>query len=62
MSSNNFVENKLAPIAAKMSQNKGLVAVRDGITLAMPLIIIGSIFMIIASFPFRFGGKNGLEK
>ncbi|RAN55524.1 PTS cellobiose transporter subunit IIC [Dolosigranulum pigrum] len=52
MSSNNFVENKLAPIAAIMSQNKGLVAVRDGITLAMPLIIIGSIFMIIASFPF----------
>ncbi|WP_028273420.1 PTS sugar transporter subunit IIC [Atopococcus tabaci] len=50
-SSNNFVEDKLMPIAAKMSANKALIAVRDGITLAMPLIIIGSLFMIIASFP-----------
>jgi len=50
-SSNNFVEDKLMPVAAKMSSYKGLIAVRDGITLAMPLIIIGSLFMIIASFP-----------
>lgn len=47
----NFLESKLLPIAAKLSANKGLVAIRDGITMSMPLIIIGSIFMIIASFP-----------
>ncbi|WP_303972780.1 PTS sugar transporter subunit IIC [Streptococcus merionis] len=48
---NSFVEQKFMPIAAKMSSNKALVAIRDGITLSMPLLIIGSIFMIIASFP-----------
>ncbi|KAE9531812.1 PTS sugar transporter subunit IIC [Ursidibacter arcticus] len=48
---NAFIEKKLMPIAAKMSANKSLVAIRDGITLSMPLLIIGSLFMIIASFP-----------
>lgn len=48
---NAFIEQRLMPIAAKMSSNKALVAIRDGITLSMPLLIIGSIFMIVASFP-----------
>ncbi len=48
---NALIEQKLMPIAAKMSSNKALVAIRDGITLSMPLLIIGSIFMIVASFP-----------
>lgn len=46
-----FVEKILMPIAAKMNSNKALIAIRDGIALSMPLLIIGSIFMIIASFP-----------
>ena len=48
---NHFIEERLMPFAAKMSSNKALVAIRDGITLAMPLLIIGSIFMVIVSFP-----------
>lgn len=50
---NQFFENKLMPIAAKLSANRVLIAIRDGITLGMPLIIIGSLFMIIASFPIE---------
>ncbi|WP_323616220.1 PTS sugar transporter subunit IIC [Erysipelothrix rhusiopathiae] len=46
-----FLEEKVLPVAAKLSSNKFLIAIRDGITLSMPLIIIGSIFMVIASFP-----------
>lgn len=49
--SGNYLEMKLLPIAAKLSANKALIAIRDGITMSMPLIIIGSIFMVIASFP-----------
>ncbi|OJG43623.1 PTS system, lactose/cellobiose family IIC component [Enterococcus gallinarum] len=45
------MEQKMLPIAGKLSSNKFLVAIRDGITLTMPLIIIGSLFMVIASFP-----------
>nr|WP_238526724.1 PTS transporter subunit EIIC [Carnobacterium sp. 17-4] len=48
---NVFLEQKLMPIASKIGNNKFLVAIRDGITLAMPLIIIGSLFMVVASFP-----------
>ena len=46
-----YLEQKMLPIAGKLSSNKFLVAIRDGITLTMPLIIIGSLFMVIASFP-----------
>ena len=48
---NGFLEEKLLPIASKVGNNKLLVAIRDGITLSMPLIIIGSLFMVVASFP-----------
>lgn len=46
-----YLEEKVMPVASKLSQNKILVSIRDGVTLAMPLIIIGSLFMVIASFP-----------
>lgn len=59
--SNSFIEKKLVPIAGKIGANKALIAVRDGITLAMPLIIIGSLFMIIASFPFPGWWTTWLE-
>lgn len=48
---NLFLEEKLLPIAAKLGANKVLVAIRNGITLSMPLIIIGSLFLIISNFP-----------
>ena len=48
-----FLEEKLMPIASKLGSNKVLISIRDGITLSMPLIIIGSLFMIIASFPVK---------
>lgn len=47
----NFLEEKMLPVAARLGANKFLIAIRDGITLAMPLIIIGSLLMVIASFP-----------
>ena len=47
----NFLENKFTPFAAKMGANKYLIAIRDGITIALPLILIGSFFMVLASLP-----------
>lgn len=47
------IEKRLMPIAAKLSQNKVLISIRDGITAAMPLIIIGSFFMILGNFPIQ---------
>lgn len=44
-----LLERYLMPIGAKLAANKALTAVRDGIAYAMPLIIIGSITMLIAN-------------
>ncbi len=49
----NWLQKHLMPVAAKLGQNTGLISLRDGITLAMPLIIVGSFFMIISSFPIH---------
>lgn len=48
-----WMEIKLMPFASKVGTIKGLIAIRDGITLAMPLIIVGSVFLIIGSFPIE---------
>lgn len=45
------IEEILLPIASKISQNKYLVSLRDGMTLAMPLLIVGSFFTLITNFP-----------
>jgi PTS system cellobiose-specific IIC component len=47
----NFFNDKLMPIAVKFSTNKVLVSIRDGLSLTMILAIVGSIFMLIVSFP-----------
>lgn len=45
------VEKILMPIAVKLGQNKVLIAIRDGFLITTPLIIVGSIFLLIANFP-----------
>ncbi|MUK87645.1 PTS cellobiose transporter subunit IIC [Ornithinibacillus sp. L9] len=47
-----FLENILLPIADKLNNNRYLSALRDGFMVALPLIIFGSIFVVIANFPF----------
>lgn len=56
-----WMERLLLPIAVRVGNIKGLIAIRDGIALAMPLIIIGSVFLIISSFPIS-GWTEGLGK
>jgi cellobiose PTS system EIIC component len=44
----NFFEEKFLPIASKIGNQRHLLALRDGIMFAMPLMIIGSIFITLA--------------
>src|SRR5699024_7634531 len=46
------LENVLLPLADKLNSNRYLTALRDGFMVALPLIIFGSIFVVIANFPF----------
>ncbi|KQL34808.1 PTS cellobiose transporter subunit IIC [Bacillus sp. FJAT-25509] len=43
-----FFERKFLPIASKIGNQRHLLALRDGIMFAMPLMIIGSFFIIVA--------------
>lgn len=47
-----FLENFLLPIADKLNNNRYLTSLRDGFMIALPLIIFGSIFVVIANLPF----------
>ncbi|VLR01982.1 lichenan permease iic component (pts system lichenan-specific eiiccomponent) (eiic-lic) [Streptococcus pneumoniae] len=46
-----LLQEKLLPVAARLGNNKALFSIRDGITLTIPLLLIGSLLMVIASFP-----------
>lgn len=50
---NKFLDEKFMPTVAKAADQKHLQSVRDGLVLGMPLIIVGSIFLIIASLPIN---------
>lgn len=50
---NDFMERYFMPIAGKMAEQRHLKAIRDGIVTTMPLLIIGSIFLIISSPPVK---------
>lgn len=47
-----ILENILMPIAEKLNNNRYLTALRDGFMIALPLIIFGSIFVVLANLPF----------
>ena len=49
----NKLEDKLMPLASALGSNKYLVSVRDGFLVTMPLLIIGSFFMLINYFPIQ---------
>src|SRR5699024_11091502 len=44
-----YLENYIMPIAAKMTNQRHLKAIRDEIITTMPLMIIGNVLMIIGS-------------
>lgn len=46
-----FIESKLMPVAAKIAQQRHLGAIRDAYISFMPFIIVGSILLVISSFP-----------
>ncbi|MFP3726978.1 PTS cellobiose transporter subunit IIC [Priestia filamentosa] len=65
-----FLENRFMPFAGKLAAQRHLGAIKDGIILAMPLIIIGSMFLILGYLPIpgyeefmaRIFGDHWLDK
>jgi PTS system cellobiose-specific IIC component len=49
----NFIETHFLPIATKIGNQRHLLAVRDGVLFTIPLIIVGSIYLIVAFPPME---------
>lgn len=47
------LEKYLMPLAEMIGRNKYLIAIRDGFLVSTPLLIVGSIFLLIANFPIE---------
>ncbi|CAM3433390.1 MULTISPECIES: PTS cellobiose transporter subunit IIC [Erysipelothrix] len=47
----NFMDNKVLPLGIKIGGQRHLLAIRDGMAASIPLIIVGSIFLIIGNLP-----------
>ena len=45
------LERKFVPIASKVGSNRHIGAIRDGVILTMPLIIVGSLFLCLGFIP-----------
>ena len=48
-----FMEDKFLPVATRIGGQRHLLALRDGIVMSMPLLILGAFSMIIAEFPLE---------
>lgn len=46
-----FIENTLSPLSNKIAQNKYLIALSHGLMCTLPIVIAGSMCIIIADFP-----------
>ncbi|RHW32817.1 PTS sugar transporter subunit IIC [Neobacillus notoginsengisoli] len=46
-----FMEEKFVPVAAQIGGQRHLLALRDGIVMIMPLLILGAFAMIVIDFP-----------
>lgn len=49
----NFVQEKILPVIMKIVNAKPLLAMKDGILYAIPLLIIGSFFLLLENFPYQ---------
>ncbi|ALD66511.1 PTS sugar transporter subunit IIC [Spiroplasma cantharicola] len=50
-----WMNNKLIPFFGKISTQRHLLGIRNGIMAALPFILVGSVFLIISSIPIGTG-------
>lgn len=48
-----FVNQKLVPPVLKFVNIKAIVALKDGILYTLPLLLVGSLFTLLANFPYQ---------
>ncbi|CAI1038583.1 PTS sugar transporter subunit IIC [Serratia quinivorans] len=58
----NFIENRISPIAGKLSTQRHIMAIRDGFISAMPFMIVGSFLLVFAYPPFSADSSWGIAQ
>ncbi|WP_454878848.1 PTS sugar transporter subunit IIC [Serratia inhibens] len=58
----NFIENRISPIAGKLSTQRHIMAIRDGFISAMPFMIVGSFLLVFAYPPFAADSSWGIAQ
>ena len=53
-----FMEEKILPFATKLGNQRHMAAIRDGMSILIPLTIIGGLAMILAIPPVPAGLEN----
>ncbi len=48
-----FLEEKLMPVAGKVANQRHLAAIKDGMVITLPFIIVGSVFLILGNLPIK---------
>ncbi len=48
-----ILEEKIVPIAGRIAEQRHLQAIRDGLALGMPVLITGSIFLVLGFLPIK---------
>jgi len=58
----NAIENTISPIAAKLSSQRHVVAIKDGFISSMPFLIVGSFMLLFAHPPFSANSQWGFAQ
>lgn len=58
----NWIEKYLAPAGVKLSENRYLASIRDGLAYVMPFLIIGSMVLVVLNLPIKGWGELAVIK
>lgn len=50
---NQYLSDKVIPKIIKFINTKGVQSIKNGMVYSMPLLIIGSVFLILSNFPVQ---------
>lgn len=48
-----YINEKIIPKIMKLINTKGVQSIKDGMIYSMPLLIVGSVFLILSNFPVQ---------
>lgn len=57
-----FIENRISPVAGKISSQRHIMAIRDGFIAAMPFMIVGSFLLVFVYPPFSAASSWGFAR